>query len=61
MQFGLRVAQLVAPTAHVQTVQHAVKQTIMEASALANRANNISSHSSSQQRQLELVFVHDCR
>lgn len=61
MQFGLRVAQLIAPTAHVQAVQQAIRQTILEATALANGVSNISSQTSAQQRQLELVFVHDCR
>lgn len=61
MQFGLRIAQLVAPTAHVQAVQQAVRQTILEANALANGPHSITSQPSTQQRQLELVYVHDCR
>ena len=61
MQFGVPVDQLVAPAAHIQSVQQAVRQTISEATALANGASSVSSQTPSQQRQLDLVFVHDCR
>lgn len=61
LQFGLRLAQLIAPDTHVQTVQQAVKQTILEATALADNTGNVSQQRAAQPRQLELVFVHDCK
>jgi hypothetical protein len=67
-RFGVRLAQLVAPGAQTAVVQGAIAQAIEELRDTANagatpltgfpRAQNISLAGG---RNLELVFVHDCR
>ena len=58
--FGLRLAQLLAPGAPIQNVQQAIRQTIAEATILSNNSSAIKSPAN-QERQMELVYVHDCR
>ena len=59
--FGLRLAQLIAPATPIQAVQQAIRQTLCEATGMPHVPAVRSSHVPKDQRQLELVFVHDCR
>jgi len=59
--FGLRLAQLIAPATPIQTVQQAISQTLAEATAISNGTAVPPQHATNEERQLELVFVHDCR
>ena len=59
--FGLRLAQLLAPATPIQAVQEAIRQTLCEATGLANASAVAPPHVRKDQTQLELVFVHDCR
>lgn len=59
--FGLRLAQLIAPATPTQTVQQAITQTLAEATAISNRTAVPPQQANNEERQLELVFVHDCR
>lgn len=59
--FGLRLAQLIAPATPIQTVQQAISQTLAEATAISNGTVMPPQQAKNEERQLELVFVHDCR
>lgn len=59
--FGLRLAQLIAPATPIQTVQQAIKQTLAEATAISAGTAVPTQQDAKEERQLELVFVHDCR
>ena len=59
--FGLRLAQLLAPATPIQAVQQAIRQTLCEATGLPQATAVHAPHVPQDQRQLELVFVHDCR
>ncbi len=59
--FGLRLAQLIAPATPIQTVQQAITQTLAEATAISNGTAVPPQQANNEERQLELVFVHDCR
>ena len=59
--FGLRLAQLIAPATPIQTVQQAISQTLAEATAISNGKAMPPQQANNEERQLELVFVHDCR
>lgn len=59
--FGLRLAQLLAPGTPIQAVQQAIRQTIAEATALSNSMVAPKAPPSQEQKQMELVYVHDCR
>ena len=59
--FGLRLAQLIAPATPLQAVQQAIRQTLFEATGVPNAAALQLPHGHKDQRQLELVFGHDCR
>ncbi|DBA98922.1 hypothetical protein WJX77_006198 [Trebouxia sp. C0004] len=59
--FGLRLAQLIAPATPIQTVQQAISQTLAETTAISNGTAVPPQQATNEERQLELVFVHDCR
>ena len=62
-QFGLRLAQLIAPVVSIQKLNAAIQQTISEARAISahSPAPAVVRPPPAPQRALELVFVHDCR
>ncbi|KAL3135970.1 PSII 6.1 kDa protein [Trebouxia sp. C0010 RCD-2024] len=60
-RFGLRLAELIAPATPVQAVQQAIRQILCEAAGLSNATAGSQTPLRTEQRQLELVFVHDCR
>lgn len=60
-RFGLRLAQLIAPATPVQAVQQAIRQILCEAAGLSSATAAPQPPLRKEQRQLELVFVHDCR
>ena len=57
--FGLRLAQLIAPSTSRQAVQQAIQQTLSEAAT--NGAAAPTQQAGKDHRDLELMFVHDCR
>ncbi|KAK9803940.1 hypothetical protein WJX72_006604 [[Myrmecia] bisecta] len=65
-QFGIRLAQLIAPTIPVHQLQAALRQTIAEARSVsssppAGPVQQAAPRAPTEPRKIELVFVHDCR
>ena len=66
-EFGVRLAQLLAPTAPALVVESAVRQVLRETRGAAEREMALAPlaapppHAVEKHKRLELCFVHDCR